>query len=218
MKKSAITLLVISLIALSGCTHDLELTNLHQNTSAPAIPLDGSKTVGILASDDSGQNSKYIEAIANSLRKTNNFDRVIYPYNPAYSKKTDYTVSVSVNPVYSGKISNFFVSWPGFLIWAPAIWGYGYNADLTTHIVATDNNRKKSLSTTLSNSYDFRQAEMDRTWTEIGWLEVSLIPFIGGFYMTGYDKDVTPEFIHQVSNNYGSEVSKGIIKSLQVGK
>lgn len=187
-----------------------------QNFSPPSIPLEGTKTIGVISDvESSGLNVKYIEAIVSSLRKTNNFDKVIYPYNASYNKTADYTVSISVNPQYSGKGSNFFVNWPGFLIWAPAIWGYGYNANISTDIVVTDNARKKSITSSLKNSYDFRQAEIDRTWTEIGWLEVGLIPLIGGFYMMNYDTDATQDFIHLVSENYGSEVSKGIIRSIQ---
>jgi hypothetical protein len=48
----------------------------------------------------------------------------------------------------------------------------------------------------------------------VGWLEVSLIPFIGGFAFMSYDPDVTNEFIREVSPNYGAFVAGKLVAAL----
>ncbi len=207
-------LLLLSLLVLSSCTHKLEITNLNENRVLPSPPLQGSKTIGISSEDSSYQGQQYLKAIANSLRSSGKFDQVIFPYNTYVGKKVDYVANIAVNADYSGRTSNFFVNWPGFLIFMPAIIGYGYDAKITTDINILNQKTGKSYTTTLINHYKFRQAEMDRTWTEIGWLEVSIIPFIGGFFFTKYDPDVTEEFISKASDNYGSVITGGIIEAV----
>jgi hypothetical protein len=106
------------------------------------------------------------------------------------------------------------VNWPGFLIFAPAIWGYGYQADIQTVVDIARKGDSAPVRVEASPRYYFRQAEIDRTWTEIGWLEVSLIPFIGGFVFMQYDPDVTDQFIQEVSSNYGALVAGRIVAAL----
>jgi hypothetical protein len=55
---------------------------------------------------------------------------------------------------------------------------------------------------------------MGRTWTEVSWFEVGVIALIGGVVFTGYDNDITPEFITAVSPNYGAYVSRKIVDAL----
>ena len=102
-------------------------------------------------------------------------------------------------PHYDGEGLNFLVNWPGFLIFAPAIWGYGYNAEIETKVNITRLTDGSSQQIAISTKYKFRQAEIDRTWTEVGWFEVGLIPLIGGVVFIQYDTDVTDEFITKVA-------------------
>jgi len=138
---------------------------------------------------------------------------VIYPYSQAVEDQVNGLIDITVNPRYSGRVSNFFVNWPGFLIWAPALFGYDYNADIETNILITRLSDMHNDRINIPASFKFRQAALDRTWTEIGWLEVSLIPFIGGFVMTQYDPDVTDTFIKEVSPIFGEYVSRTVIEA-----
>ena len=201
---------------LASCAHKLEITNLHDNRVLPSSALKGgSKIIGISSDDQSFQTQQYLKAVVNSLRTSNTFDQVIYPYNSSGGKKVDYVVNIAVSAKYSGKISNFFVSWPGFLVFTPAVLGYGYNATVNTDLNVSNQKNNKTQVVPLINSYDFRHAEMDRTWTEIGWLEVSIIPFVGGFFFTQYDPDATEEFLVKVSDNYGAIVARGIVEAIK---
>lgn len=189
---------------------------MHENSVLPSAPLANTgKVIGISSEDQSYQNQQYIKSIVSALRTSNTFDQVIYPYNTSVSKKADYIINITVSPHYSGKISNFFVNWPGFLVFTPAIIGYGYNAQINTDLSISNSKNKKSQISKVTNNYNFRHAEMDRTWTEIGWFEVSLIPFIGGFFFTQYDPDATEEFLVKVSDNYGAGVARSIVEGIR---
>jgi hypothetical protein len=123
-------------------------------------------------------------------------------------------VDITINPHYSGDGSNFFVSWPGFLIWAPAIWGYGYNAEIETAVNIT-RLKDGSQQIAVPTKYTFREAEMDRTWAaEMGWFLWSATALINGIFVTQYDTDVTDEFITKVSSSYGPYVAKKIEAAL----
>jgi hypothetical protein len=186
----------------------MRITNLDEFKLTPTIAPRQAIKVGVTSSQISDpNNSKYVSSVVEALQRNSGIERVIYPYNAAQHKDlTDAVVDLEVHPYYDGKGSNFFVNFPGFLIFAPAIWGYGYTADLNTEAVVTfksGNSQKLSIPA----KYEFRQAEIDRTWTEIGWLEVGIIPLIGGIVFTSYDEDITGEFIRNVSPSYGSYIA-----------
>lgn len=198
-----------------GCTHGLHITNLNENFTAPPPAITTSPTIGIKSSDDAHvQNSRYIGAIVDSLKQTGGFEKVIYPFNQSFNEEVDVILDLAVLPTYSGKGSNFFVNWPGFLFFAPAILGYGYTANIRTAATVTYPYSNTSQEIIVDTKYDFRQAEIDRTWTEVGWLEVGIIPLIGGIMFVQYDEDVTNVFIGAVSNSYGTFVANKIIASM----
>lgn len=215
MKK--ILFLMIATVVMAGCSHSLEIKNFDEYFSPPKSPAEASLRIGVTSSSDADrQNSRYVAAIVSALQRCGAFEGFIYPYDRSLHRgEVDVIIDIAVNPRYSGRVSNFFVNWPGFLIFAPAIWGYGYNAEIETIVNITRLKEDHSRQIPIPTKYNFRQAEIDRTWTEVGWFEVSLIPFIGGFVFTGYDSDVTDEFITKVSPNYGPYVAGKIIAALR---
>jgi len=81
------------------------------------------------------KNSRYINAVVDALQKSGNFERVLYPYSQSVNQgQADMMIDIAVNPKYDGSGENFVINWPGFLIFAPAIWGYKYNADIDTRV------------------------------------------------------------------------------------
>jgi len=214
MKKALLIAAALSSFLFAGCSHPMRITNMDNYFTPPSPPRKEVVKLGVTSPNSvDPQNSRYVNAVVDSLQRSGNFEKVIYPYSQSVHD-VDIAVDLSVSPHYSGNGSNFLVSWPGFLIFAPAIWGYGYNAEIDTNANITYLKVKNSNQIAIPTKYTFRQAEMDRTWTEIGWLEVSLIPFIGGFAFTQYDPDVTDEFITKVSPNYGPYVAQKIIAAI----
>jgi len=209
--KRIVLLITLSLLV-AGCSHSLEITNLNENFAVPPSPPKETVTIGVVSSQmDDPINDGYIFSVVSALRRSGNFERVIYPYkHSTHRKEVASIVHLTVLPEYDGAGSNFFVNFPGFLIFAPAIWGYGYSADLVTMADISYPGLNKTEHMEVSPTYTFRQAEIDRTWTEIGWLEVGIIPLVGGLVFIQYDPDVTEPFISEVSSNYGNYVASKI--------
>jgi hypothetical protein len=56
-------------------------------------------------------------------------------------------------------------------------------------------------------SLRLRHADGDRTWCELGWLEVSALPFFSGIYFANtFDRDAIPPFQVAVKDTYSSHV------------
>ena len=58
---------------------------------------------------------------------------------------------------------------------------------------------------------NLRHADISRTWTEIGWLEWSVIPFIGAFVFIRYDKGVTPILMDAIQDPIGDYIAQEIV-------
>lgn len=207
------SLALVSLIA-AGCSHPLRITNLEDFYTPPSMMLKEPVVLGVSSNSSlSPEQSRYVAAIVDALQKNSSVGRIIYPYNrAANADRVDAAVDIAVHPKYSGDGSNFWVNFPGFLIFAPAIWGYGYNAQIET-VVTIDSPTNGSQRLQIPTRYRFRQAEIDRTWTEVGWLEVGIIPLIGGFAFMQYDPDVTTDFIIQAGPSYGAFVANRILSA-----
>ena len=199
-----------------GCSHNMHITNLEDNFMPPEPTPQKTISIGV-KSNDSAQHekSRYVSSIVDAMQRSGCFEKIIFPYDHAkHNGEAEAVVDIAISPVYSGSKSNFWINFPGFLIFAPAAWGYGYHADINTVAIVSFQKEKASKNVSVRTKYDFRQAEIDRTWTEIGWLEVGIIPLIGGFVFTDYDPDVTPEFITKVSHNYGTCVARKITSAI----
>lgn len=205
----AVCLALCATLFCTGCSHNMRITNVDDFFVPPsAVPKQPVK-IGVTSSNiNQTQNSKYIAAVVDALQKNGGVERVIYPYSAADHKGlADAVIDLSVKPRYDGKGSNFWVNWPGFLIFAPAVWGYGYTAEIETHAAITNLKSGASKEISIPVKYEFRHADIDRTWTELGWFEVGIIPLVGGMVFTGYDEDVTGEFIRNVGPSYGPYVA-----------
>ena len=216
MKKSLLFLLLFVGLVFTGCSHPLRITNADTYFTPPTAALKEPIKVGITSGNSADpQTSRFVNSIIESLQKSGNIERAIYPYNQAiHREQIDLMIDINVVPHYSGEGLNFLVNWPGFLIFAPAIWGYGYNAEINTQVNITRLSDSSSKQISIPTKFTFRQAEIDRTWTEVGWLEFGVIPLIGGIVFIQYDPDVTDEFIIKVSPYYGPYIVSKILEAL----
>jgi len=218
MKKFLFWSFLFGFFLLSGCYHRMEITNPEDYFSPPSPPLAKPIKLGVTSSSiTDAHNSRYVYAVVDALQKSGNFERVLYPFSQAVSQgQVDVLVDIAVNPRYDGSEQNFIINWPGFIICAPAIWGYEYTAEIGTLVSITNLKDNTSKQVAIPTHYIFRHADMGRTWTEAGgWLFYSVPAFIGGIVFTGYNNDVTPLFITEVSPNYGAYVSRKIIEGLK---
>jgi hypothetical protein len=105
---------------------------------------------------------------------------VLSPFSQAVSQgQVDVLVDIAVNPTYDGCEQNFIINWPGFIICAPAIWGYEYTAEIGTMVSITNLKDSTSKQVAIPTHYIFRHADMERTWMDAGgWLFYSMPAFI----------------------------------------
>ncbi len=77
---------------------------------------------------------------------------------------------------------------------------------------ASDNKTIDSFSLPLH--LDVRHADFNRTWTEISWLEVGAIAFIGGIVFTGYDDNVSPLVAEKIQTPIGDYIAQEIVSRI----
>ncbi len=204
-KRSCILILSLLILVLSSCSHELHLKNRGKyHTSVPSI--DKQITVGIRpgASQEAEQR---IDSIISGMRSIPNI-KVVYPYT-ATKAGIDYVVEFDIRTAYKGSPTNFFVSWPGFIIFAAAWHGYNYSATITTGVTITNQaTGEVAINETYKSKFKCVQSEFDRTWTQIGWFEYSILPFLGGIYYTSYDKDITDDFNYEIADPYGNYIAR----------
>src|SRR5262245_60532211 len=197
--------------ALLACTHVLEISNKPPRAPFQSTPATKALTVGVVNAGDA-EHEGYVEGIARALQLQAEVARVVYPY--VRGTVVDVVANVNVTPEYGGSGRNFWINWPGFFVFAPAWNGYRYRANPRTKVQLSMSDGEQLEVLDWDHEYIFHQADMGRTWTEIGWLEWGVTPLIAGFFFMNYDTDQTPHFITAVSDDYGKQVAGLIAQGL----
>ena len=141
---------------------------------------------------------------------------VVYPYEPSGDKPADWVAKIGIKAEYKGSGVNFWINFPGFLVWAPAWNGYVYKANYDVHVDLVKgsdlNSALKILD--LPIKLDIRQADIGRTWTEISRLEYGVIALVSGFVFLRYDTDVTPPLLRAIELPIGEYDAKQILNNV----
>lgn len=206
-------ILLIFLLIVSGCSHQLSLKNANQYVeSMPFID----KTIIIGISTSSTQEEEtFVNYVVDELINIGNC-KLIYPYTYTKEIPVDYIVDLKIKVDYKGSGTNFLISWPGYIVFAPAWNGFIYYANINTDLKITDyHSGDVKVSKRYETRYRCNQAEFDRTFIEISWLEYGIIALIGGLMNMSYDKDITPDFNMALSRPYGSYIARNIGKQLK---
>ena len=183
-------LLVAGVSVFSGCAHQLDVKNLNMYRNTSLSTLDKTMKIGVVADSKKMEGKRFVKEIADSLSKYNVHATTSVLNNRS---KLDVVATISVDSEYKGSGWNFLINWPGFLIFTPAWHGYVYEIGHNFTVLLTDGPSGKEIdSFSIPVVLDIRHAAINRTWTEIGWLEYGIIPLIGGIAFTEYDKTVTP--------------------------
>jgi hypothetical protein len=205
---------LVLIAIMAGCSHPLQIINPHEYdafyyTRTPYLVNEVAIGVSPASSD---QEEVFIGYICDSLNGIGNVS-IQYPYVKSPEHPVDYVLDLDVSVTYGGAGSNFYVSFPGFIVFAPAWHGYNYSADIITEVSITDYKTGMVISqASLQTLYKCVQAEFDRTWIEIGWLPFTFgaIPLLGGLVFMEYDPDITDSFNYELSAPYGEWISTRI--------
>ncbi len=205
--------LVGTLMLGSGCAHTLEVKNIHTFESVETHPLQKPLTIGVMGSTDDVGSHQLMKGVEASLGRYST--TVVLPSTSEKSRKIDVVANIKIQSEYKGSGWNFLINWPGFLIFTPAWNGYVYKANYNVDVALTKGiDGDKLAGWSLPINLDLRQAEFDRTWTEVGWLEVGIIPLIGGIVFVGYDTDVTPILGEKIKNPIGDYIAQDIVNHI----
>jgi hypothetical protein len=196
----------------SGCAHQLTVKNLSSYQNKSVNPLKKPLTVGIVSTSEDKDCNQLVKGVGMALGGGSYSATVVLPYLPGSDRRPDVVANIKISSEYAGSGWNFLINWPGFLIFTPAWNGYVYKANYQVDIALTKGADNAQIdSWAMPIKLDLRQAEIDRTWTEIGWLEVGVIPLIGGIVFTAYDTDVTPILIEKIEAPIGDYIAQEIV-------
>lgn len=219
MKKNlhigTIALTVIACL-FSGCSHKLEIRNLNTYRNTSLISFEEQARVGVITDSNEIEGRRLVKEVAESLQKYN-----VWTTTSAILDKDslDYIATITVDSDYNGSGWNFLINWPGFLVFAPAWNGYIYTIEHNTSVLLADAKSGAQIDTiTFPIELDIRHAAINRTWTEIGWLEVGIIPLIGGVFFIEYDNSVTPIAHEKAMPIISDYIAQEIIEKLQTSK
>lgn len=204
------SLLVVQLL---GCSHGLEVRNLSKYQSSSLNTLSKDLSIGIITANTNQDGQLLVTGAAQALNGY--VGRIVYPYAANMAHDVDVISKITVRTDHSGSGYNFWINFPGFLVWAPAWNGYLYEPtyDIDVNMMSAVDNAPID-SFTIPIKLDVRHAEFDRTWIELSWLEWGAIAFIGGLYSMQYDPDVTPLVETAVQKPIGDFIAQEIAQRL----
>jgi hypothetical protein len=203
--------MLLLIVVISGCAHPLTLKNLSNYKPIFINSEYANSTIGISVASSSPEEERLILATANSLKRDG--FKVIYPFyqNEESKKSVDFIIKIAPSSEYQGSGINFLINWPGFIIFAPALFGYSYAVNFNFDVDIMDIKSNTEIPrVAIPINLLIKHADINRTWTEISWLEVSAIAFIGGIVFTGYDKSVTPMILDSYENKIGDYIASKI--------
>ena len=206
----------------SSCTHTLNVKNLQLYKSAFVSSQGGNIMIGLSAVTSTPEEERLVMAVGNALKRDG--FKVIFPFfaNDENIGSVDYLVKLTTSSEYKGSGWNFLINFPGFLVWAPAWHGYNYRVIYGFDADITDAKTKETLPRITSPvELDIRHADMNRTWTELSWLEAGIIAFIGGLLFTRYDRGVTSLLLNateaKIGDYVGSKIGGALISAAGEG-
>lgn len=207
-------LLVSCMLFVSGCVHDLSVENIGAYTNTRFEPLGKPLKLGIITDAATMEEKHLITNISDTLMEYS--VQPVMQQSLATKVDVDAIASIDIKSEHDGSGTNFWINWPGFLIFAPSWNGYIYEVKYRFNVKLSNPENKKLIDEfTVPVTLDIRHANINRTWTEISWFEVSAIALIGGFVFISYDDSVTPLLIDKYGQTIGRYVAKNIINHLK---
>lgn len=205
-------LCVVALL-FGGCTHELTIENLDTYRSFGGSNLEKPLRIGIAADAVEPEHRRLLDGVASALRGYS--ATVTMPYSADHLKEVDVVANIEIKTEHNGSGYNFWINFPGFLIFAPAWHGYSYEVKHAVNCTLTKPGGKEAIGQfQLPIALDVRHAAINRTWTEVSWFEVGIIALVGGVVFMDYDTSVTPLVSDKVESPLGKYVADEIVKRI----
>lgn len=206
-KKTGLMLLPLLIV---GCTSRFELTDeedyLHRLYDYSQEGL----CLGVRLDRPSYDADIIGQGITRALREQAEY-RAFYQH--IIRERLDVIANIKIDHDFSGSFTNFFVAFPGYLVFTHAWLGYKYYAEFDVQCeliaVVTD---EVIATIDIPVEVGIRHADAGRTWSNAVIWPVAPFSLINGLYCITYDNDVTrdlrAEFYETLSNHIASEIIK----------
>ncbi len=215
------TILCGALILLcAGCAHELTIADFDTTYSGRSDTSLRGLSVAIVNSTRFEESAVMADKLRDALRRLGGYRVSTFKENKLDS--TDYDVVISFSsPVLKGdgNWSNFFVCFPGYLVFAHAWAGYGYNAKFkfNCEIAAMDGSRLGNVS--CSHDLDMRYARNQTCSGNIFGFCIFFPPFmvfpvINGLVQMGYDVGATTALYEKTFPAMANELAEQVIRKI----
>ncbi len=196
-----------------GCTHDLEVRNLRQYKVAYHQGLPKALAIGVDYKGDDEECGRLVAAVADALYKYNASSQ--YPYVPSAYRQVDVIAEVKVAPDYSGSAWNYFITFPGCLIFAPAWNGMVYSVDYVFTVSLFNGGDHGQIGELqIPVRLNLRHADGGRTWTTAMWIPGIALTPLHGIYNITYDSDATELVVDKISAQVGDYIAGKITERI----
>jgi hypothetical protein len=211
---------LLAALSLAACNHELQIKNLAMYQAPYRLDAELIRPrLGVLPFEGTPDDLFFFNSIVERLTRDPAIADLRTDYLPRIAQVRpeqarlfvpDLVLAIRPKVTYRSSGWNFLINWPGFLIWAPAAMGYIHHADVMTTFVIHDREGKALDQLEVPMSFNLRYADGDRTiWAELGWLEVSALPFFSGIvFAKSVDRDVIPPFQVNVKDTYSNYVTR----------
>jgi len=212
MKKILTTLLVISLTL--GCTYALKVTN-EGDFEPETTTLMQQVKLGVLPTKDD-----LLSSVINKLQMDPNIAEIKINYKPGSGVEVDYAQKLERKAKYRADGQNFFITFPGFILFAHAWAGYKYYVDIATKSTLLDKEGKILKNATFNTPYEIRYTSFARgaTTSLCGWftpLYGAVDIIAGAFYAGTFDQRGTDEFYDKIKDSYSSYIASKIVGQIK---
>ena len=212
-KKTLLFFVLLFLLFTSSCSHNLKIINLVTYKNKNLNMLDKNVTIGIIPSTNNPYVDKLFKGIATELEKYSADVRL--PYSVENSMPIDVKANIDIRLDVKGSSRNFWINWPGFIIFTPLWHGYNYRNKYNIDVLlsrAADNQKIDSFS--IPVNLEIRHSDSNRTWIEVSFLDWSITAFISGFVFIQYDKNVTELVIDEIQMPIGNYIAQKIVSRI----
>jgi hypothetical protein len=213
-KMKNLTCLIVIAAFAAGCTYTARITNAKK--FAPVeTRLAKRVTLGIAPMSE----DRLLSAAVNKVKQDASITECKDNFRSGTGWTPDYICQLSRDTKYKAAGQNFFITFPGFIVFTHALVGYKYTADITTHSAIADANAKPISQTDIKTPIEFRHCSFARGaaagcvgWLTPGYGAAAIIP--GAIFASSYDKRATLEFTEKAENIYASYVASKILEQI----
>ncbi|MHC5062970.1 MAG: hypothetical protein ACYTG5_03225 [Planctomycetota bacterium] len=176
--------------------------------------------VAVLPFRSPNQDQELHRLIVEGLQRHPSVDQVrteyrLWPRTDYYSP--DVVVDIKPHASFEGSSKNFLITFPGFLIFTHAWYGYVYYAKVQTELDFYRPGGREPIETRIvETDFELRHCDFGRGfWGSSGWWMpgYGATSLIAAFFMVDYDPDTTTPFVRGVRYTYGDFVAEKIMNS-----